>query len=65
MLHVCTETVMVNISKLVKGQHEGEHAKACSITPEMLASIEEVVKAMLEDETLVVEVEHVHDDGEA
>lgn len=57
MIKVVNETITVSINKLVKG---GAADPACVITPDMLANIEEVVTAMLDDQSLVVEVSHEH-----
>jgi hypothetical protein len=57
MAKVITETVVVTLSKLVK---ESDNVMQI-VTDEDLPKIEEVVQAVLDDESIVVEVQNISD----
>lgn len=59
MAHIHTEQVVISISSLASGDHT-DCEQSCVITPEVLANLEEVVKEMLGDSSLIVEAAHEH-----
>lgn len=61
MAHLHEDIIKIKVSKLKKGEHQ-DCDDTCDIAPEMAQAIEEVVKELLNDPSLIVEasIDHQH-----
>lgn len=62
MAHVHDEYITIKVSKLMKGEHTGCPC-VVSLDADTVASLEAVVTEMLNDPSVIVEVEVAHDHG--